>query len=198
MNQTSRIQPFVVWSKNRLDEMEAAVLKAENDAGKAEQRMKADIAATLAKAKQTRNRFKAAIQTGIEELEHSGEGAIQSAKQQLERDWEEFGKAMDAAVVQLNNAGKEYEARAATQLNRWQQTIHKCNKAVAVITVELKKSFNAAIKRMQEKSLQGKAQFDEVRQAASTSSEGYRQALQQSCEAFDEAYESAKSAFGKI
>ena len=42
MNQTSRIHPFVVWSKNRLDEMEAAVLEAENDANKAEQLIKAE------------------------------------------------------------------------------------------------------------------------------------------------------------
>ena len=198
MNQTSRIHPFVVWSKNRLDEMEAAVLEAENDASKAEQRIKADITATLAKAKKTRDSFKATMQASIEELEHKGEGAIKSAKQQLERDWQEFEKAMDAAVVQLNNAGKEFEARAAAQLNSWQETIQKCNKVAAGIAVEQKESFNAAIKRMQERAQQGKEQFAAVRQAASTSSEGYRRALKKSREAFDEAYESAKSAFAKV
>ena len=149
MNQTSRIHPFVVWSRNRLDEMEAAVLEAENDANKTEQRIKADITATLAKAKQTRDSFKATMQVSLEELEHKGEGAIKSAKQQLEREWQEFEKAMDAAVVQLNNAGKEFEARAAAQLHSWQETIQKCNKVAAGIAVEQKESFNAAIKRMQ-------------------------------------------------
>jgi hypothetical protein len=198
MNQTSRIHPFVVWSKNRLDEIEAAVLEAENDANKAEQRIKADITATLAKAKQTRDSFKATMQASIEGLEHEGECVIKSAKQQLERDWKEFEKAMDAAVVQLNNAGKEFEARAAAQLNSWQETIQKCNKVAAGIAVEQKDSFNTAIKRMQDRAQQGKEQFAAVRQAASTSSEGYRRALKKSREAFDEAYESAKSAFAEV
>jgi hypothetical protein len=198
MNQTSKIHPFVVWSKNRLDEMEAAVVEAENDANKAEQRIKSDITATLTKAKETRDRFKATMQASIEELEHKGDGAIKSAKQQLERDWQEFEKAMDAAVVQLNNAGKEFEVRAAAQLNSWQEAIQKCNKVAAGIAVEQKESFNAAIKRMQERSQQGKEQFAAVRQAASTSSEGYRRALNKAREAFDEAYESAKSAFAKV
>ena len=91
------------------------------------------------------------MQASIEELEHKGEGAIKSAKQQLERDWHEFEKTMDAAVVQLNNAGKEFEARAAAQLNSWQETIQKCNKVAAGIAVEQKESFNAAIKRIQER-----------------------------------------------
>ena len=198
MNQTSRIHPFVVWSKNRLDEMEAAVLEAENDANKVEQHIKAGITATLAKAKQTRDSFKATMQASIEELEHKGEGAIKSAKQQLERDWQEFEKAMDVAVAQLNNAGKEFEARAAAQLHSWQEAIQKCSNVAAGIAVEEKKSFNASIKRMQERAQQGKDQFAEVRMAASTSSEGYRRALKKSREAFDEAYESAKSAFAKV
>jgi ElaB/YqjD/DUF883 family membrane-anchored ribosome-binding protein len=198
MNQTSRIHPFVVWSKNRLDEMEAAVLEAENDANRVEQHIKAEITATLAKAKQTRDSFKATMQASIEELERKGEGAIKSAKQQLERDWQEFEKAMDAAVVQLNNAGKEFEARAAAQLHSWQETIQKCNKVAAGIAVEQKESFNASVKRMQERAQQGKDHFAEVRRAASTSSEGYRRALRKSREAFDEAYESAKSAFAKV
>jgi hypothetical protein len=198
MNQTSRIHPFVVWSKNRLDEMEAAVLEAENDANKAEQRIKADIAATLAKARQIRDSFKATMQASIEELENKGDGAIKSAKQQLERDWQEFEKAMDTAVVHLNNAGEEFEARAAAQLNSWQETIQRCNNVATGIAVEGKESFNAAIKRMQERAQQGKEQLAEVRQAASTSSEGYRRALKKSREAFDEAFESAKSAFAKV
>jgi hypothetical protein len=198
MNQTSKIHPFVVWSKNRLDEMEAAVLEAEKAADKAEQRVKADVTATLAKAKQTRDRFKATMQANIDGLEHKGEAAINSAKQQLERDWQEFEKAMDAAVVRLNNAGKEFEARAAAQLNSWQQTIQKCNKVAAGIAVEQKESFNAAINRMQERAQQCEDEFAAVRQAASTSSEGYHRALKKSREAFDEAYESAKSAFAKV
>ncbi len=198
MNQTSKIHPFVVWSKNRLDEMEAAVLEAENDANNAEQHIKADTTAILAKAKETRDKFKATMKASIEALEHKGEGAIKSAKQQLERDWQEFEKAMDAAVVQLNNARKEFEARAAAQLNSWQETIQKCNKVAVGIAVEQKESFNAAIRRMQERAQQGKEQFAEVRQAASTSSEGYRRALKKSREAFDEAYESAKSEFAKV
>jgi hypothetical protein len=198
MNQTSRIHPFVVWSKNRLDEMEAAVLEAENDASKAEQRVKADITATLAKAKQTRDRFKATMEASVKELEQKGEVAIKSAKQKLERDWQEFEKTMDSAVVQLNNAGKEFEARAAAQLNSWHETIQKCNKVAAGIAVEQKESFSAAIKRMKDRAQQGKEQLAAVSQAASTSSEGYHLALKKSREAFDEAFESAKSAFTKV
>jgi hypothetical protein len=198
MNQTSRIHPFVVWSKNRLDEMEAAVLEAENDIYTAEQSIKAGITATLAKAKQARDSFKAKMQASIDELEHKGEAAIKSDMQQLERDWQEFEKAMDVAVAQLNNAGKEFEARAAAQLHSWQETIQKCNNVAAGIAVEQKESFNASIKRMQERAQQGKDHFAEVRRAASTSSEGYRRALKKSREAFDEAYESAKSAFAKV
>ena len=112
--------------------------------------LKRNIAATLAKAKQIRDSFKTTMKASIEDLEHKGEGEIKSAKQQLERDWQEFEKAMDAAVVQLNNAGKEFEARAAAQLNSWQESIQKCNKIATGIAVEQKESFNAAIKRMQE------------------------------------------------
>ena len=104
---------------------------------------------------------------------------------------------MDAAVVQLNNAGKEFEAREAAQLNSWQETIQKCNKVAAGIAVEQKESFNAAIKRMQEGVQQGKEQFAEVRQAASTSSEGGHAGarLHAPAKSFGQAYGSAKPAF---
>ncbi len=198
MNETSQIHPFVVWSKNRLDEMDAAVLEAEKDAALAEQRLKTEIEATLANAKQTRDRFKAKMQASIKELEHKGEDVIESAKQQMERDWQDFEKDLDAAVAQLNNARKEFEARAAAQWKSWQETITKCNRVAAGIAVEQKELINAAVKRMQDKAQQGKEHFAQVRQAASTSSDAYRQALTKSRDAFDEAYESARLAFAQV
>jgi len=198
MPQTSSIHPFVLWSKNRLDEMEAAVLEVEKDASNAEQRIKADVTTMLAKAKQSCDAFKTRMQSSIQELDKKGEAAIHSAKQELQQDWQKFEEAISAAVARLNNGRKEFEARAGAQLKSWQDTIQKCNKVAVGIAADQKESFNAAIKRMQERVQEGKEHFVQVRQAASNSSDAYRVALKKSREAFEEAYESAKSTFAKV
>ena len=198
MTQTSSIHPFILWSKNRLDEMEAAILEVEKDSSKAKEDVKAGVAATLAKAKQSLDDFKVRMQSNIQEVEKKGEVASTSAKQEMQQDWKKFEEAISAAVARLNNGQKEFEARAAAQLKSWQETIEKCNKAAAGIAVDQKESLNAALKRMQDKAQEGKQHFADVRQAASNSSEAYRVALKKCREAFEEAYESTKSKLAKV
>jgi len=198
MTQTSSIHPLVLWSKNRLDEMEAALLEVEKDSSKAKEDIKAAVAATLPKAKQSLNDFKARMQANIQEVEKKGEVASKSAKQEMQQDWKKFEEAMSAAVARLNSCQKEFEARADAQLKSWQETIQKYNKAAAGVAADQKESFNAALKRMQDKAQEGKQHFAEIRQAVSNSPEAYRVALKKCREAFEEAYESVKSKLAKV
>jgi hypothetical protein len=198
MTQISSIHPIVLWSKNRLDEMEAALLEVEKDSSKAKEDIKAGVVATLAKAKQSLDDFKVRMQSNMQEVEKKGGAASKSAKQEMQQDWKKFEEAMNAAVARLNNGQIEFEARAAAQLKSWQETMQRFNTAAAGIAADQKESFNAALKQMQDKAQAGKQRFAEVRQAASNSPEPYRVALKKCREAFEEAYESVKSKLAKV
>jgi hypothetical protein len=195
---TSSIHPFVLWSKIRLDEMDAAILEAEKEVTKAAENIKAGVAANLAKAKRNRNAFKARIQSSVQDAKAKGEASIQSTKQELQQQWQEFEIAMNAVGAQLNNGRKEFEARAAAQLKRCQDMIRECNDLAVGIAVEQKESVHAAITQMQDKAQNTRQVLADVRHASSESAEAYRGALQKSREAIEEAYESSTTAFAKV
>lgn len=194
---TSSLHPFVLWSKIRLDEMDAAILEAEKDLSKVEESIKAGVATNLAKAKQSRDAFRARMQSNAQAAKAKGEASIQSVKQELRQQWREFEQAIDAAGAQLNNGRKEFEARAAAQVKSCQDTIAECNNLAAGIAAEQKQAVNAAIKRMQDGAQTARQVLADVRRASLESADAYRGALQRSREAFDDAYESSKSAFAK-
>ncbi len=195
---TSSIHPFVLWSKIRLDEMDAAIREAEKEVSKAEENIKAGVAANLAQAKQSRDAFKARIQSNVQYGKAKAEASIQSAKRELQQRWQEFEKAMNVAGARLNNSRKEFEARAAAQLKSCQDMVHEYNELAVEMAVEQKESTHAAIIRMQEGVENAKQVLADVRQASSESAEAYRGALQKSREAIEEAYDSSKTAFAKV
>jgi hypothetical protein len=80
MATNSSIRPFVQWSKNRLDEIDAGVLPLENSVNDAEAELKSNVQEALAEATQRRDEFKTQISVKVETLEAKGDKAIQSTR----------------------------------------------------------------------------------------------------------------------
>jgi hypothetical protein len=187
MPEKSSMHAYMNWTKQRLDEMDAALASFEVKAGqqKADAKAKADqFAADL---KKRRDEFQAKAKAQAE----ASEAAWQAAKPQLESQWNGFQAQVK---TYFETVGKQVEQQQATfrdiaaaQLKSWHEVADKFHGAATKMATEKRAHFDAAVKQMKTDAAEAEARLQKLKQAGSESWATLSAALADSRKAFDRA-----------
>lgn len=191
MSNQSTLHPYLSWAKERLDEMDAALasLEAKVSQQKADSKVKADQ--LIADLKKRRDEFQATTRSQAE----ASEAALQTAKTQLESQWNGF----EAQVkTYFETVGKQVEQQQATfrdiaaaQVKAWREVADKFHDAATKMAAEKRPNVDAAVKQMKSDAEEAEARLQKLKQAGSESWTALSGALSESRKAFDQANQKA-------
>ena len=187
---------FWNWTKERIDEMDAALASLEAKARplKAEYRTKAEQ--LLTELKKHRDTFKAAASKQAK----AGEAAWERAKSQLELEWTAFEEQVNTF---FNSLGKEsghqqqstFRDIAAAQAKAWEEAAHSFEKSFGKVAATRRKEVEAAVKQMKADAIDVHARLQKMKHAQNESWSALSAALAESRKAFDKANHKAWDAF---
>jgi hypothetical protein len=195
MTEQSSMHFYLNWTKERIDEMDAALASLEAKAGhmQADSKLKADQLIT--DLKKRRDEFQATVQEHAE----AGEAAWQRTRSQLETQWNEFEAQIKAYFGSVGKQIEEQQATfrnlAAAQLTAWRKAADGLHDAAVNVAAARRAEVDAAIKQMKADASEAEARLQKFKQAGNESWAAMSSALAESRRAFDRANQAAWDAF---
>jgi len=195
MPEHSSMHVYLNWAKERIDEMDAALVSLEAKAGQMKAESKADADQLVADLTKRREAFAALVK----EQTDAGEAAWARTKAELESQWSGF----EAQVrTYFDSTGKQIELQQATfrqvaaaQVKAWHDAADKLQDATARFAAAKRSEIDAAVKQMKTDATEAEARLQKVKQAGSESWGALSGALAETRKAFDEANRAAWDAF---
>ena len=191
MTENSSRHAYVTWTKQRLDEMDAALTSIETKASQVKADAKTKAAQLNADMKKRRGTFEAEVKEHLK----AGEAALLASKTQLEKQWASFEAELKTYV---ETVGKDIDQKrttfadiAAAQAKAWGEAAEKLQGAAAKLGTENRAKADKAIAQMRADATEARAHIEKLKQARDESWSALSAALQTSRKAFDEASQSA-------
>jgi hypothetical protein len=188
---TSSQHAYVTWTKQRLDEMDAALASIETKASQLEADAKSKATQLTADLKKRRGDFEAEVKNNLK----AGEANLHASKTQLEKQWASFEAGLKTYV---ETVGKDIDQKrtmfadiAAAQAKTWGEAVEKLQSAAAEVGAENRAKVDKAIAQLRADKTEAKARVEELKQAGDESWAALSAALQTSRKKFDEASHSA-------
>ena len=184
MPEHSSIHPYLNWTKERLDEMDATLASLEGKASQVKADPKAEADKMIGDLKKRRDEFLDKVKAQAQ----AGEAALQAIKPQLESQWQAF----EAQVrTYFNTVGKQIELQQATfrdvaaaQVKAWREAADKVHTAATKVAAEKRTNLDTAVKQMKADAAQAE---EKLKQAGKESWAALSAALAESRKAFDRA-----------
>ena len=184
------------WAKERIDEMDAALVSLETKAHTLQAEYRDKGKQLLAELKKHRDAFKA---SALKQAE-AGEAAWERTKAQLESQWTTFEEQV---TTFFNSVGKEFGHEqqstfrdiAAAQAKAWEQAAHSFEKSVGKVAAARRSEVEAAVKQMKADAIDVHARLQKMKHAQNESWSALSAALAESRRAFDKANHKTWDAF---
>ena len=191
MTENSSQHAYVTWTKQRLDEMDAALASIETKASQLKADVKVKATQLNAEMKKRRADFEVEVKAQLK----AGEAAWQASKPKLEKQWASFESELKTYV---ETVGKDIDQKRATfadvaaaQTKAWGDSAEKLQSAAAKLAAENRAKADAAIAKMQSDMTDAKAHLEKLRHEGGESWIVLSGALLASRKKFDEASQSA-------
>src|SRR5262249_47519151 len=148
MSEQSSMHFYLNWTKERIDEMDAALASLEAKAGQvtADTKVKADQ--LIGDLKKSRDEFQASIKQQAD----AGEAAWEQTRQEWESEWNGFEAKVKTC---FETAGKQVEQQQATfrdvaaaQVKAWHDAADKLHDATGKLATAKRSEIEAAVKQM--------------------------------------------------
>ena len=194
MPEQSSIHPYLNWTKQRIDEMDATLASFETQAAKANAESKVKYDRAIADLKGLRDEFKAKAKAQAE----AGEAAFKAGKGQLETQWQGFEAQVktcfDTLGKQMEDQTATFQIVAAAQVKAWREAAEKFQSEAAKLATARRADLDAAVKQMKDDAATAEARFQKLKQAGSQTWSALGAALAESRKAFDRANQQAGDA----
>jgi len=201
MAEQSSMHAYLNWTKERIDEMDAALASLEAKAGqlKAESKPKSDQ--LLAELKKRRDEFQAAVQAAAKKQAEAAEAAWQQASKQLQSQWVAFEAQVktyfDGIGQQVGQQQAMFQGVAAAQMKAWHEAADKLHAEATKSAAARRADIDAAIKQMKADASEAEARLQKVKQAGSESWSAMSAALAETRKIFDQANQAAWDALNR-
>ena len=145
----SKIQPYLNWAKERIDEMDATLAALEGKVGEvhADARLKADT--ILADLRKKSDQFRASAEKQAE----ANEAAWAKTKTQLETDWSAFEtdvkRYVDGVGKKVEQQKAIFKSQSDAQLKAWREAAKKFRSACTEFTAERRGEIEVTVNRME-------------------------------------------------
>jgi hypothetical protein len=191
MPEQSSVHVYLNWTKERIDEMDAALASLEAKASQAQADSKAKADQLVADLKKRRDEFQATAKKQAE----AGEAAWQRAKTQLDSQWHGFETQVKTYFDTLGKQVEQQQATfrdvAAAQMKAWRETADELHQEATKVAAAKRADVDAAVKQMKVDAADAEARFQTLKQAGKESWTALSAALAESRKAFDRANQQA-------
>jgi uncharacterized phage infection (PIP) family protein YhgE len=191
MAEQSSMHFYLNWTKERIDEMDAALASLEAKASQVQADSKTKADQLIDDLKRRRDEFQATAKKQAEE----GEAAWQRTKTQLDSEWRGFETQVKTYVETL---GKEIQQQqvtfrdiAAAQLKAWREAADTFHQEATKVAAARRVDLDAAVKQMKADAAEAETRLQKLKQAGSESWSALSAALAESRKAFDRANQKA-------
>jgi FixJ family two-component response regulator len=182
---------YLNWTKERLDEMDAALASLEAKASQRKAGAKAKADQLIADLKKRRDEF----QAGAKAQAQANEAAWQAAKTQMESQWNSFETQVktyfETVEKQIEQQRSTFSDLASAQMKGWREAADRFHDAAAQVASEKRASVDAAVKQMKADATEAERRLHKLRQAGGESWAALGAALAESRKAFDQANQKA-------
>jgi len=191
MSEQSSAHAYLNWTKERIDEMDAALASLEAKAGqiKAEAKPKSDE--LIAELKKRRDEF----QTTVKKQAEAGQATWEQTRKQSEAQWNGFEAQVktyfETVGKQIGQQQTAFQNVAAAQVKAWREAAEKFHGEAAKVAAARRVDIDAAVKQMKADASEAEARLQKVKQAGSESWSALSAALAESRKAFDRANQAA-------
>ena len=191
MSQQSSVHFYLNWTKERIDEMDAALASLEAKASQVQADSKVKADQFIADLKKRRDEFQATAKKQAAE----GEAAWQRTKTQLESQWHAFEAEVktyfDTFGKQIEQQQATFRDVAAAQVKAWHEAADKLHQEATNVAVAKRADVDAAVEQMKADAAQAEVHFQKLKQAGKESWTALSAALTESRMAFDRANQQA-------
>lgn len=195
MPEQSSMHPYLEWTKQRIDEMDATLASLEAKAGQMQADSKTKADQFIADLKKRRDEFQAQVKANAKANAEAGGAALQAAKTQLDAQWNRF----EAQVkVYFDTVGKQVEQQQATfhdvaaaQMKAWHEAADKIHDEASKFAAARRSDVEAAFRHMEAEAAEADARLQKAKQAGNESWTALGAALTESRRAFDRANQQA-------
>jgi len=187
----SNMHVYLNWTKERIDEMDAALAALESKAVQVETDSKTKADQLIADLKKRRAEFEATVKKEAQ----AGEAAWQRTKTQLESQWRGFEGQVKTYFETVGKQVEQQQAAcrdiAAAQAKAWRDAADKFHSEAAKLAAANRASVDAAIKDMKVQAAEAAGRAQKLKHAGSESWMALSAALAESRKAFDRANQQA-------
>jgi hypothetical protein len=182
------------WTKERIDEMDAALasVEAKSNQMKGESKAKADQ--MIADLKKRRDEFQAQARKQAE----AGEASWERTRSQFESQWNGFEAQLKTYVETVGKQVEQQQATfreiAAAQVKAWREAADKLHDQGAKLAATKRADIDAAVEQMKANAAETDARLQRLKQAGGESWSALSAALSESRKAFDRANQAARDA----
>ena len=191
MSQQSSMHFYLNWTKERIDEMDAALASLEAKASQVQADSKVKADQFIADLKKRRDEFQATAKKQAAE----GDAAWQRTKTQLESQWHGFEAEVktyfDTFGKQIEQQQATFRDVAAAQVKAWREAADKLHQEATKVAAAKRADVDVAVKQMKADAAQAEAHFQKLKQAGKESWTALSAALTGSRKAFDRANQQA-------
>jgi uncharacterized phage infection (PIP) family protein YhgE len=191
MPEQRSIHIYLNWTKERIDEMDAALASLEAKVSQVQAESKPKAKQLIADLKQRRDEFQITAKKQAE----AGEAAWQRTKTQLESQWQRFETQVKTYVETLGKQVQQQQATfrdvAAAQVKAWREAADKLHEEASKVAAAKRADIDAAVKQMKADAAEAETRLQKVKQAGSESWSALSVALAESRKAFDRANQEA-------
>jgi hypothetical protein len=187
MSQHSHTSPYLIWAKERMNEMDAVLASLQAKAAPLQAEASAKRDRLISDLKKNRDEFKAAA------AEHAeiGEAAWEKTRSQLEAQWNAFEGQMQTYFATVGKHVEQQQATfrdvAAAQVRAWRETAEKVQESASKLAAARRPEIDAVIKEMKSEAAEAEARLQKLKHAERQSWSALSTALADSRKAFDKA-----------
>jgi hypothetical protein len=195
MHAQSGVHFFLNWTKERIDEMDAALASLESKAAemRAESRVKADQ--IIVDLRQRRTEFESTAKKQVQ----AGEAAWETTKARLESEWKgfetEIKKYFEAFGKDIKQQQAVFQSQVIAQMNAWRETADKIHAGAVEFAADRRKDIDAAVSRMRADAAAAEEKLQKLHRAGTESWSALSAALAETRGVFDRANQTAREAF---
>jgi hypothetical protein len=196
--QQSRFHVHITWAKERLDEMDAALVSLEREARGLQAASRAKADQLIADLRKQRDEFQHAIRVQIEAGEATWLRNMSQLKMQLDGFIAGVSEHIEVFGTQVGAQQEVFRDVAAAQGKAWHDAAEQLRGAAVGFAVERRAEIERIAQQMEADRSKTESQLQQLMGAGKASWSALRDALHASRAAFDTAVQSAGDAFNLV
>ena len=186
---------FLIWARERIDEMDATLASLQGKVAEAQASAHTKAEQFIAEMKKKRDQFERDVKDQAALGEANWENAKQKLAEKLKGFEAETQKYLETFGHGLDQQQAVFQSQATAQLKAWRQAADKLHSASPEFAIERRREIDSTVSRMKDDAATAEKRLQELARAGTQSWTTLNAALAETRAVFDRANQATREAF---